>query len=429
MKRINPNKNLWLLFVIVSLIAGACSNTKYLPAGESLYIGADVKFDSANLKKKQRKTLKAELNTLARPKPNSSILGLRFKLYAWNIAGHPKKKSSPRGWFKHKFGEPPVLLSSLNLDKNVQVLDNTMENLGFFQVDVKGDTLVKNRRATARYSVRPNQQYTIRQINFPSDSSVLAKAITESAKYTLLKPGRPFNLDVIKAEHARIDADLKEKGFYYFSPDYLLTKADSTVGEDKVNMYVTIKPGVPSDGKTPYSIKNVFVYTQFSLNAPGSDTSTANATLYKGYYVVDRRQVYKPRMFEQALQFKSGDLYSRNNHNLSLNRLINLGAFKFVKNRFEKVPGDSTLLNTYYYLTPATKQALRLEFGGNTKSNNVTGSQVTLGWRNRNLFRGGEVLSVNASAGFEATYSGAFKGYNMYRMGLDANLTFPRFII
>lgn len=408
---------------------GACSNTKYLPAGESLYTGAKVVVDAPKMKKKQRKTIKSDLQALTRPKPNSSILGLRIKLYAYNIAGHPKKKHSPAAWLKRKFGEPPVLLSDLNLDKNVQILDNNMENKGYFQVEVHGDTVVKKRRATAVYNVRPNAQYTINKILYQQDSSDLLKAINASTKNSLLKPGNPFNLDVVKGEYTRIDGFLKENGFYYFNPDFLITKVDSTIGDNQVNLYVNVKAGVPAEGRRLFTIKDVYVFSQYSLNSPGSDTSKANAKFYKGYYVIDRRNLYKPRLFEQAMQFSPGDVYSRTEHNLSLNRLINLGLFKFVKNRFEEAPGDSSKLNTYYYLTPSPKQSLRLELGGSTKSNNLTGSQLSVSWRNRNLFKGGELLTINATGGFEVQVSGAFKGYNTYRGGLEANLTYPRFLI
>jgi outer membrane protein insertion porin family len=408
------------------LMMGSCSNTKYLAPGQTLYVGSKVKVEGPKLKSKKKKSIQQELLALTRPKPNSSILGLRIKLFAYNIAGNPKKKRSPRAWFKNKFGEPPVLLSAVNTDKNVQILDNTLENKGYFQVDVTGDTVVKNRRATAVYNVKTNQQYTIANVSFPADSSELAKAIATTAGQSLLKPGSPFNLDVIKAEYSRIDQYAKENGFYYFNPDFLITKTDTTIGNNQVNMYVELEKGTPPEGKKIYSIKDVFIYSQYSLNAPGSDTSKRNATFYKGYYVIDRRNQYKPRLFEQSMQFNPGDNYNRTDHNLTLNRLINLGVFKFVKNRFEDVSTDSARLNTYYYLTPLPKQSLRFEVTG-TRSSNSVGSQVTLSWRNRNFFKGGELFTVRAIGEFQVQYQ--YKGYNSYTTGLEAELNYPRYLI
>ena len=152
-------------------------------------------------------------------------------------------------------------------------------------------------------------------------------------------------------------------------------------------------------------------------------------TYYEGYYVLDRQKQYKPRLFKHTIQFEPGDIYNRTDHNATLSRLVNLGLFKFVKNRLEVVPNiDSAKLNAYYYLTPNPRQALRAEVNASTKSNNLTGSSITTGWRKRNAFRGGELLAIDATGGFEVQYSGQLKGYNTYRYGLEANLSFPRFL-
>ncbi len=126
------------------------------------------------------------------------------------------------------------------------------------------------------------------------------------------------------------------------------------------------------------------------------------------------------------MQFDPGETYNRRQHNITLNRLINLGIFKFVKNRFEPV-GD-TALNAYYYLTPLAKKSLRGEIGGVTKSNNLTGTQVSIGFTNRNTFKGGEILTVDGYVGSEVQVSGQSRGYNTFRIGGEANLAFPRFI-
>jgi outer membrane protein assembly factor BamA len=65
----------------------------------------------------------------------------------------------------------------------------------------------------------------------------------------------------------------------------------------------------------------------------------------------------------------------------------------------------------------------------NTKSNNLTGSSITIGWRNRNTLRGGELFTIDATGGFEVQYSSAFKGYNTFRAGLETSLSFPRFLV
>ncbi|MDF2191558.1 BamA/TamA family outer membrane protein [Paraflavitalea sp. CAU 1676] len=419
-------RSIWPLLI---LFLASCSNTKYLPENEALYTGATVKVSGDDLSRKKRKALTSELNALTRPKPNRKFLGMRFKLWVYNIAGNPKSETSFRGKLKNKTGEPPVLLSSVKLTRNSDVLENYLENHGYFQASVTADTTVKHKKATATYTVKTGVQYVIDTVRFELDSSFLANTIRQTEKKSLLKRGEPFNLDMIKIERERIDAYLKDNGFYYFNPEHLLIETDSTIGNHKVNMYVTLKRGIPPSAKEMYTIKDVMIYTNFRLNA-ASDTTANTGTLYKGYNVVDRNKQFKPYLFETAMQFQPNDIYNRKDHNLSLSRIINMGVFKFVKNRFEKVPNSPfAQLNTYYYLTPYPKKSIRAEINGTSKSNNLVGSNIAVSWRNRNTFRAGELLKITASGGAEIQYSSAQKGYNVYRLGLEGSLSFPRFLI
>ena len=414
----------------LACLLAACSTTRKLPPGEALYTGADVKIEGPSLRNKERKNIRSELESLTRPVPNKKILGVPFKLLMYNLAGNPKKEKSILGWLKYKVGEPPVLSSALNLEWNVKVLQSTLENRGYFKAAVLGDSILKNKKVKAVYTVQTGYRYAINNIMFDQDSSVLQKTINASADKTLLKAGTYFDLATIKAERERIDDYLKEKGFYYFDPDYLIIRADSTIGNNTVDLNIKIKPGTPQRARQMYTINDVYIFPGYRLSAERADTLKSDAEYYKGYYVVDKRKTYKPKMFAQSMQFNPGDVYNRTDHNQSISRLVNLGVFKFVKNRFEPVENsDSAQLNTYYYLTSLPRKSLRADINANTKSNNLTGSGITIGWRNRNTFRGGELLSINATAGFEIQYSGQLKGFNTYRGGLETKLTFPRFLI
>lgn len=410
----------------LGLYISACNNTKYLPAGQSLYIGAKVKITDSAMPKSERKLLQSQLEDLTRPKPNASILGLRPKLWFWNIGDTPKKKFSVKRLIKN-LGEPPVLLSDLNLKSNVDILENNLENSGYFKASVAGDTNIVKRRATAVYTARAGKRYRINEVFFPDDSSKLQQAINRTKRRTLFKKKEPFTLDLVKLERARIDNRLKQRGFYYFNEEDLIVDVDSTIGNNLVNLYLRVKPETSELAKKAFRIDDIVIYPTYDLNTARSDTNPKFGVMHEGYYVVDSGQAYKPKLFQQAMQFKKGDLYNRTEHNATLNRLINLGIFKFVKNEF-RLSGD-TLLDAYYYLTPQPRQSLRVELGGLTKSNNLTGSQISVGYTNRNTFRGGEILNVTASGGAEVQVSGQFKGYNTYRYGAEANLAIPRFVV
>lgn len=408
----------------------SCNPTKHIPPGDALYTGAKVTIDSSALSAKQKRRLGKTLSSLVKPKPNGKFLGLRFKLFFYNLAYHAKKKSSPLGWVKKHLGEAPVLASQFNLDRNARILTSYLENKGNFRPQISCDTTILHHRSKALFHVQPGPRYTIHNIILQLDSSALSREIIADFSETLLVKGRPFDLGVIKAERDRIDADLKENGFFFFSPDYLIFQVDSNLGNLTLDLYLKLKMQTPEQARRTYDIHNVYIYANYSLQLNSADTAKHQATHYKNFFLFDTSALFKPQLFNVAMRFRPGDTYTRSDHALTLSRLINLGVFKFVRNRFELVnSADMPMLDTYYYLTPMPKKSLQLQVTGTSKSDNLVGSQLSVGWRNRNLFGGGELLSLNLYGGFEVQYSSDLTGYNTYRAGPDAKLSFPKFIV
>jgi outer membrane protein insertion porin family len=291
------------------MAAASCSTTKSVPKGDALYTGASVTIKDDAVSRKQKKAVRKQLEGLTRPRPNKKSLGMPLKLWAYNFAGTKPTGRGLRGWLKNKIGEPPVLLSEVRLDHNVDVLRSYLENKGYFQAKVLADTTVKGKKASAQYSVTTGQQYTIAEVFWPQDTSaILVNKIRESIPNTLLKKDDPFDLNVIKTERVRIDDYIKEHGFYFFNPDYILVNVDSTIGNKKVNLYVTVKPQTPEEAREVYRINDVYIYTAFNLRETTvADTSKRNAEFYQGYWVVDRRKFYNPKLFRQAMPFQPGD--------------------------------------------------------------------------------------------------------------------------
>lgn len=419
-------------FIIFSAwILTSCSLTKLVPKGDALYTGATIKIEDSVLSAKEKKKILELTKPLPRPKPNSKFLGIPFKLMLYNMGGDLSKTSFIRKFFR-KIGQPPVLLSSVSLDYNIKLLKNFQENIGYFDAQVVGDTVVKNRKAHAYYTLTPGLAYHIKEVTYEMDSSALGQSILKMEPNSFLRPKDPFNLEIIKGERIRIDALLKEKGYFYFDPDFLIVEADTSIGNHEINMYVKMKNQIPKGLLKPYIIDDTYIYPNYRINANRNDTSKLNQQLYKGYYIIDPQKKFKPSMFPRIMRFDSGDVYNRTDHNLTLSRLINLDVFKFVKNRFEDSPtsqSDTGRLNTYYYLTPLPKKSLRAEILGNTKSNDYVGTVFTLTFRNRNTFKQAEHLDIYANIGSEVQYGGYKSGYNTFKLGGGVKFTIPRFVV
>jgi len=416
------------IFTLCSIcLFSSCNNTKYLPKGETLYTGSAIKYVSSDTTGRvQKAVLKDELQAIILPKPNGKILGLRVKLWFYNIAGTPKGKGL-RHIIRNKLGEPPVYASSVNFEKNRAIMTNRLENRGYFNGNVTFDTTTNNKRTTALFMAKPGVQYLIDSVNFPKDSSELSTAIRAATRRSRLRRGRPYDLDVIKAERIRIDTRLKQRGFFFFSENYLLAKVDSTVGANKVNIYLQVKPETPPQAKYPFRIGDVVIYADYNL-ATDTAFSKEKAILYDSFYVVDPLKKFHPRIFKRNIRFHPGDLYNRNDHNLTLSRLVSLGVYKFVKARFEEVDSvNDRRLNAFYYLSPNNKYSAKAQISALTKSNNSSGTDFTLSLKNRNTYRSAEQLSISGFFGIETQIAGQ-QNVGTTRFGSNIDLMIPRII-
>jgi outer membrane protein insertion porin family len=293
-----------LFAVLITFLLAACSNSRHLPVGDSLFRGSKVHIlDNEVEKKKGRKSLENDLAAGVRPKTNSKTLGIRLKLTLYNFAGDTKKKKGLRRWLRNKVGEPPVLTSSVNLNYNKGLMVNYLQNRGYFGaiVSAKTDT-TKKKKATAVFEVATGPQYKINKVYFDRDSSEISKKIDSEFSKTLLTPGAPYNLELIKGERSRIDAELKESGYFYFKPDYILDIVDSSIGDNKVNMYLKLKKReIPGEAYRAYFTNNIYIYTDYKLQGESEDTAKANAVKADNYNIIDNGKDYKTELLTKAI--------------------------------------------------------------------------------------------------------------------------------
>lgn len=426
----------YLSFLWLMIFVSSCSGTKFLEDGELLFIGSEVNIENDTLSNKEKKALKSELEEVLTPQPNSSFLGMRPRLYFYNTTKEPEKDSGFRHWLKYRVGEEPVLLSDVDKEFNREIIVNYAQNKGYFNAKANYDTVEKNKKAEVIYNVFPGARYQISQVDFEADSTLIYKEILDLSDETLLKVGDPFDLDIIKAERERIDRGLKETGFYYFNAENIIVQADSTVSnQQKVDLNVKLKDDTPQLATEQFSIDKVIVFPNYNIEdvklgkyGIPQHVDSLPAYQYKDMFVIDSENKFKPKIFDRALYFKSGDLYNRADHNLSLSRLINLDVFKFVKNEFVVSDSLNNKFDVYYMLTPREVQSLRLEVLGRTNSANYAGSEVNLNWTNRNIFRGAEQLKVSVFGSFDVQIGGPKDAKNIFRAGANAQLSVPRII-
>jgi outer membrane protein insertion porin family len=429
MKLISKHIKYLIILVIGTVFLTACSGLKTVPQGDYLYLGPKIEIlPDTTYKKSQRNTFINEINNLVFPKPNKSVLGMRLELFFYSFK-NTKKEKGIRNWISKKLGKPPVLLSSVDVEYNTKLIINRFENQGYFNVNTIAEVNTGKKTATVDYMITPNQQFLIKDISYASDSSQIWSDILKIKKHSLLKPNVPYNLDVIKNERLRIDTYLRNHGYYYFIDDYLLIRADSSLGTHQVDLKLVLKNSTPTIARNPYTINKIFAYVGNNDANFYRTYKNDTITTYDNLIISDADSLFKPIIFKNAINFKIGSLYNKKNQNTSLSRLVNLGVFKFVKNQFIIADTLKNQLNAIYMLSPTEMKSLRFETTGKNNSASYTGFEVSANWNHKNFFKAGEVFKFSVFGGIDFQLGNSNNGNHIYRLGSEVSLNWPRLII
>jgi outer membrane protein insertion porin family len=418
-----------LFAILLAIHLLGCSGKSYLKENESFYDGSKIKFDTEGRRIKRKKAIEAELQELIAPKPNGKVLGMRPGVVFYYLAGEPKKKKGLKSFIRKKLGSPPVLIKDVNPQNTATLLAGTLNNKGYFKSTVSSEVKTKKKESTVIYTVKLKRPYRLDTIHYPRPrDSVYAPILREVSENTLLKRRQRYDLERMKAEQARMEKALEDKGFYYFDDRYLIFEADSTVGKRKVNLALRLEPGIPVRAKRIYKFGTVNVLPDYSL-IRDSISSPADTTMVDRYRYIDRNHKFRPDIITRVINIREGDIYTREAQRLTLSHLMGLGVFKFVNIKFSELHADSSRLLTNILLTPLPKKSLRAEAQGVTKSNNFVGPGLNLTFTNRNFLRGAELFQLKLTAGYEWQLSRQDQGsLNSLEVGLESSLTVPRFI-
>lgn len=416
-----------VLMVIAFICLSGCTATKFLKEDESFYTGAKITIDAKGRIGGQAE-LKEQLQTLILPEPNGVFLGMRPAVWFYFKAGTPKKQKGFKYWMKTKLGSPPVLLSDATPAQTAQALEGQLNNEGYFKSKVTFDVKTKRKKSTVRYHVILEQPYRIQSINYIFLDTAHARLIEQMKKESLIRENERYSLDLLSAEQQRIQEVAQNEGFYYFDDQYLLFKADTTIGNRMVELDLTVEPGMPKRAYHVYTVKEVVVFPSYELGNDSLST-TGDTTRVGKYLYIDNQHNFKPHIITDVINLTPDSIYRSIDHEYTLSHLMGLNTFKFVNIKYRSLHRDSAQLRASVFLTPTLKNSLRVQLQGTSKSNNFVGPGLEVTLLNRNLFKGAEMLQFKLNASYEMQIRNQqITPLNAVELGGEAGLFVPRFI-
>ncbi|MCH5327885.1 MAG: BamA/TamA family outer membrane protein [Coprobacter sp.] len=435
------HRNTCIFLLLLTLLSSGCSTTNRLAEGEVLYTGVKkIEIEGADgmpVPSDVKSAVKSPLSV----KPNNALFGpyirspFPFGLWVYNHMDPPRKEKGFKRWFYDKFAKEPILISDVNPELRVQVVDDILSNYGYFGARTQYELLYdkkngKKARILYRVAVPPPSFYD--SISFPDPVTPLTRLIDSSRVNTLLHAGDQYNIDTLSAERNRIATLARNNGFFYFRPEYIEYLADTLQQPYRVDLKLTIGKGTPPEALKAYKTGRVDVFL-----ASAKGTGEIDSLHYRNINVTYQRPMrLRKRILPRNITLRPGEIYSVEKQNQTQNRLGQLNIFRYVD--IDVTPADTLTAPDALdvSINAAFDIPLESEFEVDVsgKSSGFVGPGIIFGVSKKNLFGAGEVLSVKLNGSYEWQTGKDRQGtkaslLNSYELGANGALTFPRLLV
>ncbi|MDR2969526.1 MAG: outer membrane protein assembly factor [Tannerellaceae bacterium] len=465
MKRLNY---LYGLCACLLCLFVSCSTTKHLPEGELLYTGIGQIEITGQDETPESDMVIQEVEAALDYAPNNSLFGsssrrfpLPFGLWIYN--GFGKYKSGIGKWIFDKFATAPVLITTVNPDVRVAVARNVLRENGYFDGQSAYEIVPDGKdslKATIRYRIEMDHAYRYDSIRYMPSRHFADTIIKANMHNTRLRKGDRFNVIEMENERQRISSDLRNNGFYYHRPEYIVYRADTLIAPGKVWLQVARKQGIPSNSHTPYRIGNINVH----IGGYGGESATDSLVYEDMTVFYEGKLRIRPAVLYGRLRFRPGDLYTLEEQQRTQAGLSRLNAFRYAEfqyvprpnardtvrrirgernpnrdgvgaERIDSLQRRSTLFRQNNILDVHINTVYDLPYDGEfeinaaTKDNNYAGPGAIFSLTRRNAFKGGEMLGFQLKGGYEwqtGNRAGASGSkINSYELGVSSTLAIP----
>lgn len=421
------------------LFFSACSTTKKLAEGEVLYVGVKKMKIETPAKVKLNGMQKSGVTGPLSVKPNNSLYSpyvrtpfpIGLWVYNWNI----KKEKGFKWWLYRKLAKKPVLISDVQPELRLKMVENNMKNFGFYGIRSHYEIIPKKRNPRkARISYRvdlpePFRYGTIQLWGWQPDMDTIVRA---SMRFSELKTGEQYDINILNEERQRISDRLRNRGYYFFQPDYIEFLVDTTVGNKIADVRIGLKQGIPANAFQVYKIRNVDVVLTGNEGLGGLDSMVCDSVKI----IYEPPVTLKSNVLVRAVKVRPGQTYSAIRQSRTQAAFVQLGVFKFA-NMTITVPDSigRNVLDMQISGDFALPIETEIETDVSSKSNNLLGPGLTLGVTNRNMFKRAETFGVRLTGSYEWQIGGNKEAtgnsglMNSYELGLNFNLSVPRLLI
>lgn len=376
-----------LSVLFAALLVCACSTTRVLQEGQyrlrrnTITVSNDATFNAA------------QLDAYIKQKPNRSLFTY---VYNW---------STRENSIWHKLGTAPVIYDESLVDASVSNIARHLEYLGYYGSVVEASVHVRSRDVEVNYDVDLGKRYRITDVRYdlPERGTFAADFLRDTANVTV-RPGDWLSEQALEAETVRSSAVLRNMGYYGFNKNYYFFEADTLQEPGTAVLQMRVNEYTRNETEKSAAELKKFRFGEVSIYYP-------------------KNLKLDERVIRHLNKVRPGAPYSEDVVSGTYSRLSTLNLFSGVNVELNQNGDDR--VDCDINLTPARLQGFKLNLEASSNSIGLLGVSPQLSFYHRNIFHGGETLSLSFMGNFQFKPGSDIRSTEF---GVSAGVDIPKFL-
>ncbi len=384
------------IFCAVAAVLSACSTTRVLRDGEYRLASNKILIEGDD-----KSLSPSEVSSYVRQQANSYfVFGWSPKLNIYNWSNPDKNDWLNRSL--RNVGVAPVVFNSYQVGRSCENIRKHLDYLGYYNSSVTSRVDTTGREVNVTYFVKPGKRYVIDSLVFKVPEGEFEEEFLKDLPNVGISKGDYLVEKNLEEESVRGTSYFRNRGYYDLSKYNYFFEAD-TLGPRNI---------------LTYEIRNYTRNEQETSAIPLNKYHIGNVAINHAKDVRFREDVLK-----QLNLIKPGRLYSERLVNATYNRLTSLQLFNNVG--IEMTPVDSATVDCRITMGESKRRGVKINLDVSTNSSGLLGISPNLSLYDKNVFHGGEWLSLGFSGNFQ-WIPGTTTRANEF--GTSIGLKFPRFV-
>ena len=261
--RANPKYARIVMTAMVALLLASCSTTAKLGKNDILYTGVKhLKYHEDSVKVDEG--VKTDIFTAINVRPNNPLYSPYYRTpfpIGLMLYNHIDEDATGfKGWVYKHFAAKPVLISRVNPQARVDMINTILRNNGYFtsSAEYKLHPSSNPKKAKISYDVNINPPYTIGNVEYTGINEPLMQLVDSLARANhYLQTGSRYCLDSLSAVRIDITNFVRNRGYYFFRPEYIQYLADSVQDKGVIHMRLIPSGDIPNNAKIRYRTHDI----------------------------------------------------------------------------------------------------------------------------------------------------------------------------